>query len=167
MAAEKDGLRKLHEQFSVILRVLSSKATTVDVDAYEELCLSAYQRIVATFPWASIPQSIHRFLAHSAERMRLNDCKGLGNCSEEGLEALHKYVRKFRSVLARKTSLNDNLSDVFSHLFVRSDLIIRNQRRVLECSVCHEFGHTKRSCQRRVQTCSSSDDSLVENLFIK
>lgn len=164
--AEKEGLRKLHENFSVILRVLSSKFYTVDVAAYEELCIETYKLIVLTFPWASVPQSIHRFLAHSAERIRFNDSKGLGNCSEEGLESLHKYVRKFRSVLARKTSLSDNLSDVFSHLFIRSDPIIRSQKRLLECSVCSVIGHTKRSCPSLAQTYSSSDDAIVKNLFV-
>ena len=165
--AEKEGLCKLHEQFSVVLRVMSSKFQTIDVIAYEELCLEAYKQIVITFPWASIPQSIHRFLAHSGERIRFNDAKGLGNCSKEGLEALHKYVRKFRCILARKTSLKDNLSDVFSHLFVRSDPVIRCQRRVLECSHCHDYGHSKRSCPSRRQMCASSDDALVQNIFMQ
>lgn len=46
------------------------------------------QVLVEAFSWASVPQSVHRVLAHSAERIRSNGGHGLGFYSyyKEGLE---------------------------------------------------------------------------------
>jgi hypothetical protein len=99
--------------------VISSTAKEIDVYSFEEFCLTTYFLLIQSFPWASVPQSIHQILAQSAERIRINDNFGLGNLSEESLESVHKLVRRFRSLLARKTSLLDNLRDVFKHLWIR------------------------------------------------
>ncbi len=163
---EKVCLKKLHENYSIILRVISSKAKEIDYDSFEEFCQETYLHQVDSFPWASLPQSLHRVLAHSAERIKLNDGFGLGSLSEEGLETTHKLVRRFRSLLARKTSLDDNLRDVFKHLWVRSDPVIRSHARVLLCSHCQEEGHTKRSCPERFHSCTEEDDSKVEQFFV-
>ena len=164
--AEKEGIKKLHEYVSILLRVLVSKSREVDIQGYEQQCLEAYQLIPRVFPWASIPQSVHRVLAHSAERMRANDCCGLGMLSEEGLESLHKYVRRFRDILARKTSLRDNLADVFAHLWVRSDPLVRAHQRTLICSNCFKSGHSVRKCPDRTQSCENSDNAMVESFFV-
>jgi hypothetical protein len=123
------------KNFAVILRIVSSKERLVDVNAFEQLCIETTLVLVEAFPWASFPQSVHRVLAHLAERIRSNGGHGLGLYSEEGLEGLHKYVRRFKERLSRKNSLKDNLTDTFGHLWIRSDLIIRSKRRVLECSI--------------------------------
>lgn len=158
--------RVLHRQFAVILRVVSSKNSLIDTDSFNQYCLDAYQTLVMSFPWATIPPSVHRILAHSAERMELNDSHGLGELSEEGLECMHKLVRRFRSMLARKTNLADNLRDVFMHLWLRSDPKIRSQARTLQCSLCGGIGHTKRSCPTRNQTCLNSYDAEVQEFFV-
>ena len=163
--AEREGLRKLHEGVSIIQQVLVSKSREVDVQGYERFCLDAYLLIPEVFPWASIPQSIHRVLALSAERMRANECCGLGMLSEEGLESLHKYLRRFRDILARKLSLKDNLGDVFTHLWVRSDPIVRAHQRIIICSHCSQSGHSIRTCLARVQSCENSDDDKVASFF--
>ena len=132
---EKAVISKLLQKFSIILRLISSKKK---IDADLLLC--------ETFPWISVSTSIHRLLGHSAERIRLNQGFGLGLVSEEGLEAIHKLVRRFRELGARKTSLEDNIQDVFTHLFIRSDPTIRSYNRLLTCSNCSELDHTRRSC---------------------
>ena len=48
--------------FSVILRVISSKQK-VDTGEFNESCLNLFKLIVETFPWASVPDSVHRVLA--------------------------------------------------------------------------------------------------------
>ena len=164
--AEREGLRKLHENVSIILRVFVSKNHEVDIQGYERLCLKTYGLIPEVFPWASIPHSIHRVLAHSAERMQANECCGLGMLSEEGLESLHKYVRRFRDILARKTSLRANLSDVFTHLWVRSDPVVRAHQRTVSCSHCFREGHSIRSCPQRISSCDNSDDAKVASFFV-
>jgi hypothetical protein len=163
---EKEDLKKLHENYSVILRVMSSKEKEIDTESFEEFCLETYLHQVQSFPWASVPQSLHRILAHSAERIRMNDGFGLGSLSEEGLEATHKLVRRFRAILSRKTSLQDNLQDVFKHLWVRSDPVIRQHARVLECTNCFSQGHTRRSCPEIRHGCELEEDEKVNQFFV-
>ena len=43
-----------------------------------------YLNIVETFPWAVISPSVHRILAHSWEKIEINDSFGFGGESEEG-----------------------------------------------------------------------------------
>lgn len=163
---ERSLLKILHENFSLILRVISSKSREVKVDVFEEFCIETYMLLVQSFPWASVPQSIHRILAHSAEKIRMNENFGLGSLSEEGLEASHKLVRRFRSLLARKTSLSDNLRDVFKHLWIRSDPIIRQHARKFHCTNCSATGHTKRSCPMLKSTCTTETNAILETFFV-
>jgi hypothetical protein len=155
---EKEGFQHLHKHMSIILRLVSCKQK-IDTDSFEFLCNETYLNLVKHFPWASVPQSIHRLLAHAAERIRFNKGCGLGTESEEGLETLHKYVRRFRSLLARKNSLADNLKDAFTHLWVRSDPVVRSMKRQVECLECSEIGHTKRSCPKLKPKAMESDDA--------
>ena len=88
------------EDFSQILlgicslvKVMNSQKRRVNVDNVSRLGRQVYFLIVRRFPWAAISPSVHRILAHSWEVIQLNDCYGLGNQSEEGLEALNKNIR--------------------------------------------------------------------------
>ena len=163
---EKDALRVLHRNFSVILRVVSSKEHLIDVDAFESLCKETNILIAEEFEFSTIPQSIHRLLGHSAERIRVNDGYGLGKLSEESLEAQHKLLRTAREILASKDSLEHNLFDVFTFLYTRSDPIVRSKRRTLHCSVCSKQGHTKRSCPTRKVGVISSYNAMFEDLLL-
>ena len=123
-----------------------------------------------TFPWATQPPSVHKLLAHTADRMRMNENMGMGRFTEEGIETLHKLVRRFRELLARKNNLFLNLFDVWRQLMVRSDPVIRSKKRKLTCSVCKGEGHTKRSCSKRdeltKQGCSDEYDDLFDSLVV-
>jgi predicted RNA-binding protein with PUA domain len=90
----------------------------------------------------------------------------MGDLSEEGLQTLHKLVRRFREMLARETNLLDNLTDVFPHLWIRSDPVIRSKKRTLECTHCSGFGHTKRFCPQLHNKEKSSYDDMVESYFV-
>ncbi len=69
-------------------------------------CNETYEFIVVNFNWDNITPSLHKLLPHSAELIeKYNNGFGLKCFSEEGLEALNKYVRKFREHLARKFSI--------------------------------------------------------------
>ena len=51
--------------------------------------------------------------------------------SEEGLEACHNYIRRYREQLARKTSFEDNIKDVFIQLLAQSDVFSLSQRKLI------------------------------------
>ena len=72
-----------------------------------------------------LSHSLHKYLAHSGDLIRLNDNYGLAQWSEAPLEGKHKFLRRFRLRLARMTSLKDNLFDVFSRLWMQSVPLIR------------------------------------------
>ena len=93
---EKETLTALHMGFSVVLRIVSSKDKQIDTDSFGQYCNDLYLSVVHNLPWVSVPQSIHRLLAHSAEQIRMNDCHGLGDWSEEGLSV---SAQTFKTVL--------------------------------------------------------------------
>jgi hypothetical protein len=165
---DEDGpdMQELLQRLSVILRVVSSSSRTIDSVAFEEYCRSTYLHILTSYPWASITPSLHRVLGHASERISLNGGKGLGDLSEESLEANNKLIRRFRERLARKTSLKDNLHDVFVRLWIRSDPRISSFARSLCCSSCSGEGHTIRSCTLFRHTALTHDDDLVNSFFV-
>ena len=169
--AEKEAMATLHKNFSVILRLYSSKKTLIDTDDLEKLCTDTNLLLVKTFPWATQPPSVHKLLAHTAQRIRMNGGYGMGDFSEEGLETIHKYVRRYRELLARKNNLFNNIYDVWRALIVRSDPVIRSRKRKLTCKVCNSVGHTKRSCPRRdeltKQGCANEYDFLFSSFVIE
>ena len=67
------------------------------------------------------------------------------------LESCHKLIRKFRMQLARKTSLEDNLKDVFFRLYLNSSPIMRVQKPKIR--------------SRTSKTEKTDDDKLVETFF--
>ena len=162
------AILEILQGFSVILRVISSKQK-VDTREFNEFCLKIYKLFVETFPWASVPDSVHRVLAHCAEVMAKNGEYALGFFTEEGLEALHKFVRRYRLTHARKCGLEENIHDVFSRLYLQSDPQIRENLRPLSCSLCHGSGHTRRSCalnpKREKIDFLGKDDDLVKSFF--
>jgi hypothetical protein len=75
-----------------------------------------------------IPQSVHRFLCHGAAFIDHFDLP-IGALSESGLEARNKFNRGAREHHARKTSMPDNVKDVFHHLLCTSDAFMFLARR--------------------------------------
>ena len=163
---EKECLRTLLQNYSIIMRLLSSKNEPIFTGELEKLCKETYLLQVQTFPWATISPTLHRILAHGAEAVQANGGYGLGHYSEELLETLHKKIRNYRESLARKTSLQDNLEDVFRHLFIQSDPSIRVQARKLNCTGCGEVGHTIRGCSKRRDTVQKEDEALFTSYFM-
>lgn len=126
----------LREDLNVILlglcstvKAINSQKRKVNVEKVRQLSNEVYKKLVMSFPWAIISPSVHRILAHSWEVIQQNDGFGLGNQSEEGLEALHKFIRGFRARGARKDSTLTNFSDTYHHMWDRSRPIILDMER--------------------------------------
>ena len=109
---------EIRESFGEILlglctmvKVINSQTRKVNTDKLRNLSLSVYLKIVEIFPWAVVSPSVHRILAHSWEVVELNNYYGLGDMSEEGLEALNKHIRDRRSHGARKDRTENNFRD--------------------------------------------------------
>ena len=66
--------------------------------------------------------------------MQRNGGRGLGLLSEEGLEALHKLVRRYRLSHARKSSLKAALMDIMVRLTIRADPYVRAAISKTTCS---------------------------------
>ena len=124
-------LTSIHTYLSVILRIFNSDER-VDIEKFTTLCRDTYELIIESFPWASITPTLHKILAHSAQLIdEYNGGRGMKSFSEEGLEACHKYIRRFREQLARKTSFEDNIKDVFIRLLAQSDVFSLSQRKII------------------------------------
>ena len=105
---------------SATVKVINSQKQRVNTEKLRELTQEVYLRIVKCFPWAAVSPSVHRVLAHSWQVIRLSDGFGLGDLSEEGLEALNKQIRDMRAHGSRKDSTEHNFEDTFNHLWDRS-----------------------------------------------
>jgi hypothetical protein len=148
----RDPFKNIHLGLSAIIRVLNSQHQTINLSRYKDLCTSVHLKICENFPWAVISPSIHRVLAHSWEKIELNEMKGLGCESEEALESQNKFVRYLRAHGARKTSTEENFQDTWNHLWRRSSPIVT------------ELDREKRKRRSRILV-QNEIDSLVETLF--
>ena len=111
-------------------------------------------KIVQSFPWSVVSPSVHRILAHSWEVIELNNGYGLGDLSEEGLEALNKQIRNRRSHGARKDSTVNNFMDTFHHLWDRSrPTIVEMEREIKK--------------KQKKLIISTEIESMVDSLFLQ
>ena len=118
---------------SAAVKVINSQQRRVNTEKLRELSLEVYLRIVKRFPWAVVSPSIHRILAHAHEVIDLNEGFGLGDESEEGLEALNKQIRRMREHGSRKDSTRNNFQDTFHHLWDRSrPTIVEMERKIIK-----------------------------------
>ena len=105
--------------------------------------------IAKDFPWAKVNHTLHGALQHSSELIEMNDDRGLGGYSEEGLEANNKNVRHFLEHLSRKSDSNQQLADVHHRILERSDpyliFLTSKYRQTKQCSLCKQSDHTIRT----------------------
>ena len=160
----QQSMSQFGEYLAVILRLFSSDLK-INIAKYKELCTSLYVLILESFPWARITPSVHKLLAHSWELIERNDCRGLKNFDESGLEANNKILRTVRLNLARKTSQNDNLKDCVNRMWLGSDPQINliTFKPQPFCTHCSDYGHSLRYCKIKQPTFGpfNNDDSLL------
>ena len=159
-------ITNLHLNFYVILRIISSKNRKIDLEAFSSLCRSTYVNILTNFEWVDLTPSAHKVLAHSAELVEKNMCMGIGHLSEEGLEACHKLIRRFRATWTLQSSDNANIKDLIKKLWLVSDPYFYSFRRTIKCSKCGSTGH-QRNCPFVVNISKQSEsDVMVEEMFL-
>ena len=76
-------------------------------------------------PWIFLSPTVHGLLHHAPELIESNNGFGLQEFSESGLEANNKFLRFYRTFLARKNGQVQNLTDVFNRLWLKSDPCIK------------------------------------------
>ena len=98
LVEEKDAtvIKEIHLGLCTAVKVINSQKRKVNIEKLRDLTKDVNLKIVEHFPWAIISPSVHRILGHAWERIQYNDGYGLGNVREEGLEALNKWIRRFR-----------------------------------------------------------------------
>ena len=98
LVEEKDAtvIKEIHLGLCTAVKVINSQKRKVNIEKLRDLTKDVNLKIVEHFPWAIISPSVHRILGHAWERIQYNDGYGLGNVSKEALEALNKWIRRFR-----------------------------------------------------------------------
>ena len=74
--------------------------------------------------------------------------------SEESIESLNKYVRRYRERLSRKFNFQDNIHDIFLRLVSQSDPILSSYRKLAE------------KTNTKLNVLSLNEDDLLVNSFI-
>ena len=164
------SLQYIFRNLAIILRLISSDCK-IKVEKLDLLCKDTATKILDEFNGEiQIPDTLHVLLGHACALVEENGGYGFKKLSEEPLESNNKFVRKFRENLARKTNQMENLTDIITRLWVKSDPIITSMKRELYCKLCAKFGdHTQKSsqCPQKIKySPRQSDDAFFEQFII-
>ena len=123
--------------------------------------------ILINFSWVDLTPTVHKVLAHAAELIANNAGLGLGNLSEEGLEACHKLIRRFRASWTLQSSDNANIKDLIKKMWLISDPYFYSLRKTLKCLKCGSTGHQRKCPVMDILENRSEEDVLVEEMFLE
>ena len=106
-------------------------------------------------------------LHHACELITLNDGFGLGELSEEGLESVFKFVRKYLVSNSRKTSEIEQLTDVMNILIERSNPWLNFCLDELKPqSFCVRCGSNRHTTKNHGKNLSDFDKKVNELFFL-
>ena len=159
-------IEKLHLNLQVILRIISSKDEKINIEKFSILCIDTYVHILTNFKWVDLTPTVHKVLAHSSELISNNMCMGVGHLSEEGLEACHKIIRRFRASWTLQTSDIANLKDLIKKMWLVSDPYFYTFRRTITCPKCGSTGHQRKCPIIDNVSAKSESDIMVEEIMI-
>ena len=159
-------INKLHLNMNVILRIASTKKHKIDIIKFRMLCNDTYIHILTNLKWVDLTPTVHKVLAHAPELIENNLCMGVGNLSEEGLEACHKIMRRFRTSWTLQTNDDANIKDLIKKMWLVSDPLFYSYRRTIKCSKCGATGHQRKCPFVQDAVNKSESDLLVEEMFI-
>ena len=139
----------------------------VDTVAYRSFSLDTYRLILTGFnndraeekkQWIFISPTLRALLAHGHELVQINNNRGLGDYTEQGLKHNNKFLRFFCQHLARKQDQASNLEDCITRLWLSSDPGLHEAAPKLHCSRCPKGGHHTVSCPSKL---SSGGDNTI------
>ena len=112
---------KIVNLFAKLLDMFNNPTTKPSSVEYEEKARELFGLLTSPplGKWA-LCQSVHRFLCHGHKFIDHFELP-IGALSESALEARNKYNRRAREFHARKTSMKDNVHDIFNYLLCTSD----------------------------------------------
>ena len=114
----------------------------------------------------SLTPTLHKVLGHSKELIVNNMCKGIGHLSEEGLEAGHKFIRRFRASWTLQLNDDANLKDLIKKMWLISDPLFYSFRRVIRCPKCGSTDHQRKCPMLKDITNKSETEQMVEDFFL-
>ena len=149
----------LHKNLSCIMRIISSKQSA---NTYSFNCLvKKTSLLIATkFDWVQINFTLHGVLHHSNELIQKNNNTGLGELSEEALEA-NKYVRRYLELHSRKNSPINQHTDVMNLLLERSHPKIVDKYNIRPSVFCNTCGSKKHSTKKHDKAVAYDDYDLT------
>jgi len=112
---------KIVNLFASLLDMFNNPDTKPSSVEYEKMAKELFGLLTSP-PLDKFPlsQSVHRFLCHGHQFINHFEMP-IGALSESALEARNKYNRRAREFHARKTSMKDNVHDIFNYLLCTSD----------------------------------------------
>lgn len=113
---------RLVHNLKIILVSLSCQLP-IDVQKFEEFCISTAQLYISLYPWFPMPSTIHKMLIHSADIIRYSVLP-IGMFGEEASESRNKDYKNFRLNHSRHFSRKTNLEDLFYRVMDSSDPIV-------------------------------------------
>ena len=158
-----EAVLTVHLNMSCILCVLSS-SSYVNIGAFNQLVKETSIFLGEKFPWVMLNFTLHQF-QHAGQLMEENSSRGLGELSEEALEANNKDMRVFMESYSRKTSAYQQLEDTLGRCLKWSDCHIHKEihrlRPESEYSSCGKISYIMMSCKKNLSTISNEYGSLV------
>ena len=164
---EIDTYRSIFRDLGIVGRIASS-SSLVKIFKLRDFCTNVHVTISNAFPWCLFGESVHRLLDHIWELCLLNDCHGLARLSESSFESVHKVEMYDREHQARKTSLADNIRDIFIHQQASSDPVVRSFDKNPRCSRCSSTEHYTVSCPSKggVAAVNSTHNDIFNSLIV-
>lgn len=123
------------------------------MDEFEDFVKKTYLHRVNTFPWGSVCDAIHNSYAHTVKKMRKIGGYGLGDYSEQRLEASNKILRCCIKNHCRRCCVYHKMVDCLNHMWIKTDPVYRKFKRVPE--------------SRAKEVPKNEDDIIVESFIVK
>lgn len=115
---------KLLSQLKIIMDAVSCELP-IDPAKFENHAKETFENYVQLYPSRPMTVTLHRLLLHGAQIIAYHILP-IGFLSEEGAESKNKVYKRDRQFHARKSSRENNVTDMFNRAMDTSDPVIAN-----------------------------------------